>query len=350
MKKKELLKLIEAKLKIINNEKLVEFTKGKLINYKYQKNEENWFPKINDLENEFNTLKKEIKKALEETKQSEDIINNFNCNHDVRLQHYGLFWNTSTCIFCDEAITSDNVSNWEYSKNRNKYCVILDDKFQSDSEGYDYIIDNGYTINQVLEIILNIIKDKNDDDEIDLIQEFKKLNLKNCEINDQKKTKENFILIISGANKQYVDDNSYIQKKGLKIGLDFVDYFYGLLNTKIKLIDNTEFLENKKLQEKISSYNDNVKFTNYDTIEELERILNRQKEVPFKLIIDLSELYDYKIENNSIIKVSCDIKLTDFFPNSHIIKIRKLSKKSLEELSSFLKEYKDINYLYQDKK
>ena len=352
MKKKDLLKLIEAKYKIINNEKLVEFTERSAGNFRwYQKKEEDWFPKIDDLENEFNILKKEVKLALKETKEAKDVINNFECNHDVRLNYYELFSNTSKCIFCDEYIHGDNVSNWEYSKNRNKYCVILDDKIQFDSDGDDYIIDNGYTINQVLEIILDIIKDKNDEDDIDLIQEFKKLNLINCKINDQKKSKENFILIISGSNKHFIDDESYIQKKGLDFGLEIVDYFYGLLNTKVKLIDNTEFLENKKLQE-ISSYNDNIKFTNYDTIEELERILNQQQEVPFKLIIDLSELYNYKIDNNSIIKESYNINLNEIFPNSHVIKINNLSKKSLEELSSFLKLYKDINnlYAYQNEK
>ena len=57
MKKKDLLKLIEAKYKIINNEKLVEFTERSAGNFRwYQKKEEDWFPKIDDLENEFNIL------------------------------------------------------------------------------------------------------------------------------------------------------------------------------------------------------------------------------------------------------------------------------------------------------
>ena len=124
MKKKDLLKLIEAKYKIINNEKLVEFTERSAGNFRwYQKKEDDWFPKVNDLENEFNILKKEVKLALKETKEAKDIIDNFECNHDVRLNYYELFSNTSKCIFCDEYIHGDNVCNWEYSKNRNKYMV-----------------------------------------------------------------------------------------------------------------------------------------------------------------------------------------------------------------------------------
>lgn len=343
MKKKDLLKLIEAKQKIIDNKKLVDFIGTR--------NDDKLFSEINVLKNEFNILKKELIDAREDTKQAKDVINSFDCNHDVRLNKFWLFGSTSYCIFCDKGITSDNNCNWEYSKSRNKYCVILDDRDQDDDDGY-YMIEDGYTITKVFEIILDIIKDKEDEEEIDLIQEFKKLNLERCVVNDQKKVKENYILIISGSNKQYIDKQSFIHQKGLEVGLDFVDYFYGLLNTKVELIDNTEFLENKKLQQKISSYNDSIKFKSYDTIEELTRTLNYQKEVPFKIIIDLSELYNYKIENNSIVKEKSNINLREIFPNSHIIKIENLSKKGLEELSNFLKENKDINnvYAYQDKK
>ena len=44
-------------------------------------------------------------------------------------------------------------------------------------------------------------------------------------------------MIIGGSNKQFVDDESYLYKKGLRVGIDFVKYFSGLLNTKVELID-----------------------------------------------------------------------------------------------------------------
>ena len=263
----------------------------------------------------------------------------------IWLIHYGTFWNTSYCVFCNKGIESDNVSNWEYSKNRNKYCVTLDDREQ-DNEDYYYTIEDGYTVNQVLELLLDIIKDKNDDEDIDLIQEFKKLNLNNCKINEEHKINENYILILSGSNKQYICEDSFIKQNGLEIGFDFLDYFYGLLNTKIELIDNTDFLENKKFKEKVSSYNDSVKITSFDTTEELVKKLKYQTEVPFKIIIDLSELYNYNIENNTITKKENDINLNKIFPNSKIIKIKNLSKESLEELSTFLKDNTDTNNLY----
>jgi len=329
MKKKDLLKLIEAKYKIINNNQFINALA---------------FPKIDDLENEFGILKKEIETSREAVKIGKEIIDSYNCNHPVRLIHYGTFWSTSYCVFCDKGIDSDNVSNWEYSKNRNKYCVILDDKEQEDEDDY-YIIEDGYTINQVFKIILEIIKDKNDDEDIDLIQEFKKLNLNNCKINEEPKINENYILILSGSNKQYIDDESFITKKAIENGIDFAEFFSGILNTKIELIDNFESKESLNFKNKFMNHR-NFKFTSYKTIDELNEKLNNDKKIPFKIIIDLSELYNYDIENNSIIKEPININLNEIFPDSKIIKIKNLTKKSLEELSKFLKENIDINNLY----
>ena len=111
------------------------------------------------------------------------------CTHDVRLTHYGLFTDSYKCVLCDEYIESDNNVTWNLSKNRNKYCVNLIAKYQ---EGEDYgYVSEGYTKEDVYKIILNILKNRGDDEDIDLIQEFKKLNLKNCDINEEKKKPEN---------------------------------------------------------------------------------------------------------------------------------------------------------------
>ena len=51
------------------------------------------------------------------------------------------------------------------------------------------------------------------------------------------------------------------------VSLTEIIYYINIINKneKVELIDNTEFLENKKLQQKISSYNDSVKLKSYDT-------------------------------------------------------------------------------------
>lgn len=343
MKKVEILKLIEVNKKINENKNLLSIIEDAsfqriLIDKEY------WFPNIEELKHEFKILENEVQKALDETSTNKKYIENCSCSHEVRLNHYGLFWNTSHCVLCDESIPSDNLVNWEYSKNRNKYCVILDDKHQYDDDGY-YMIKEGYTNTQVIEMILDIIMDKNDEDEIDLIQEFKKLNLKKCKINEEKKINENYILIIGGSNKQYIDKESYLYKKGLEVGLDFIEYFSNLLNTKVELIDNPETMNNQKFKKIFDEKNNNLNFEKYETINQLEKILLEQKKIPFKIIIDLSELYKYKINNQEISKEIYNLKLSEYFKDSHIITIGNLSRKSLEELSKFLKENnKDYGY------
>ena len=76
-------------------------------------------------------------------------------------------------------------------------------------------------------------------------------------------------------------------------------------------------------------------------------ILKNQKDISFKLIIDLSELYKYNISNDVISKENYDLNIRDYFPNSKIIKVSNLSKKSLEELSVYLHSF-DNHYAYQN--
>lgn len=312
------------------------------------KDEDDWFPDIDELKEEFDILGQEVKDALDETENCKEYIKGSCCNHEVRLKHFGTFWSHSTCVFCDKRILSNDCINWEYSINRNKYCVNLIAKYQDD-EDYDNIPD-GYTNEQVYEIINNILKDKKDDEEVDLVQEFKKLKLQNCKINEEKKVNENYILIIGGSNKQFIDDEVFLHKKGLKIGLDFVKYFSNFLNTKVELIDNSEILESEYLKKCFPRENYNLKFTNYDTIDELKEILLCQKEIPFKIVIDLSELYEYKVLNDNISKEVVTLKLEEYFPNSHIIKIGTQYKRNLEEVVSYLKSFQGFDnlYTYQD--
>lgn len=333
MKKIEIMKLIEANRIIDNNKKLL------LLNDKYS------FPKIKELDKEFDILREEIEYAICKTSECKKYIQNSNCNHQVRLEHYGLFCDSYKCVFCGKYISGNNCTNWEYSINRNKYCVDLVAKYQDD-EDYGYV-SNGYTKEQVYSIIVDILKNKKDDEDIDLIKEFKTLNLLKSKINEEKKVLENYILIINGSNKHYIDSESYLYKNGTKLGLDFIKYFSGILNAKVELIDNNEVLLSEEFKKYFPSNNYNLKFTKYDTINELENILKNQKDISFKLIIDLSDLYKYNIENSIITKENYKLNISDYFPNSQIIKIGNLSKKSLKELTDYLHNF-DNHYAYQN--
>lgn len=343
MKKEQILKLIDANKTIKKNAPLLSITKEERFNT--TKSKEYWFPNIEDLKEEFNVLSEEVQSALDETTNCEKCFSD--CSHDVRLEHYHLFGKYSKCVFCEKTIESNNNISWELSTNRNRYCVNLSAKHQDDDDHGD--IPDGYTNEDVFEIIMNIIKDKKDDEDIDLIQEFKKLKLNHCNINEEKKVNENFILIIGGSNKHYIDYESYLYKKGLNIQLDFIQYFSGLLNTKVKLIDNNDVFDNKNKEKYFPKDNYNLKFVNYETIDDLEKILSSNKDIPFKLIIDLSEIYLYETKNNSISKKIYNLNLQEYFKESKIIRINNLSSKTLDELTLILKENNDL-YAYQNDK
>lgn len=317
MKKIDILNIINANRILNQNNKTLSITRDKRFpNIKID--EEFWFPEIEELKKEFNILKKEIKDAQEESKKCQMIINKSKCNHEVRLKHFGIFGSHSNCIFCNKTIMADNCVNWEYSVNRNKHCVDFISKYQDD-EDYDYI-EEGYTKEEIYLLIEKILESKQDDEEIDLVQELKQLNLDKCTIIDEPFQMENYILILSGNNRCYVDEETYLyNKRKTNIALELLNYFSELVNTKIELIDS----ENHE----INDINSKIKIQEYETIDELNQILKRQQEIPFKIIIDITELYDYSIQNNGINKKEITLNLEDLFPNSKIIKIKLLSNK-----------------------
>lgn len=265
MKKGEILDLIDANLKIIKYEKLSKV----------------FIPGISSEEVEqkiikaLNVLMEEVKFALDVVNNSEKTIKNSNCNHEVRLKHYCGLGSYSKCVLCGECFDSDNIIDWKNSVNRNKYSVILTAKYQDDEECS--VIESDYTEKQIYDFIVNILNNKSDDEEIDLVQEFKKLNLKNCSINEEKKVNENYILIIGGSNKYYFGNDLYLFNESFKDGSYFVKYFSQFLNTKVELIDNKELLESYKFKKLFPDKNYNLNFLSYDTISKLEWELENQK-------------------------------------------------------------------------
>lgn len=339
MKKIEIINLIRANRIIDKNSKLLSITRDKRFpNIKIDI--EYWFPDIEELKGEFEILKKEVLDVQKESNECKQIIQKSKCNHEVRLKHFGLFGSHSNCIFCNKTIMGDNCVNWEYSVNRNNYCVDFIAKYQDD-EDYDYV-DYGYTKEEIYSIIENILKDKQDNEEIDLVQEIKKLNKDNCYISQKPIKKETYILILNGTNKYYLDKETYIQNNNrINIAIEVLKYLSNLLNTKVELIDN------EKLE--IENSNSNIRTMKYETYEELNKMLLEQQDIPFKIIIDITQLFDYNIENKEIKRKEIVLELEKIYPNSRIIRIGNLSNKRKEEIIEFLKRYTEIVYAYQNK-
>ena len=311
MKKREYIEYINAL-------KLLKYYNNKNIDLDIEK-------ECNELEDNLD-LKNRIEQIKVRVNENKLIIKNFkcNCNHDIRLEYRGILGYIYTCVFCGEEIYGDNCCNFNLSDNRNKQFVSLPD---------DY-----YNKEKVFEIVMNILNDKEDEEEINFLEEFEKLKLKFCTIYNKRKVDEKYILIIGGTNTIFIDKNYYLKKNSNSISKDFTEYFLALLNTKVELIDNKEEII---IQEDLQN-NYHYKYLSYRTIEELEEKLKSQINIPFKLIIDVSQLFNYRIEENRMILEEYNIDLKSLFPNSNIIKVKCVSEKKIEEIKNLLIENNDL--------
>ena len=346
MKKKDIINLINAKRIIEKNYHLLKSIKtidGYLP-------EEEWFPHNEKYQEQFNILKKEILEAIDETPKAKNITSSINCNHEVRLTHWHFLGSEYECVICGKTVSSDNLVNWFQSIYRNKHTVSFYDKNQKDEYGYKYTVESGKTKEEVINMILNILAKYNDDDEIDLVDEFSKLNIFGMEINKEPRKEENYILIIGGTNSLYLDPNKeiYARKDYKSITIDFLNYFSQLLNTKIAIIENKDTLKRNKFKEHKENYY-YLNFYNYNTINELNNHISNLKSISFKVIIDLTDLYEYQINDNIISSKPYNLNLKEIFPHSQIIKVQKLSSKSLEKLKELLQTQKIKTYVNIDR-
>ena len=339
MIKREILDLIKAKKTIQDNKKILSLAR---FHNGFPKEENTWFPIIPDLEKEFETLKKELKERINETEKAQETYNRITskCNHEVRMSYYieNDFGNymCSNCLFCDKKILDNSHEKWEESININKRYVKLFNRYYTDCDGcQDIYKEYAYIEEDVINIIYSILQNKDDDEEIDFIEEFNKLNLKYCEIENKKIRPEYYVLIIGGSNEEFINKSFYIKKFNQPTGLIFLDYFKDLLNTKVEFINNFDYIESETIK---SRKQDNVKLQGYSSNKNLESILKKEKNIPFNLIINLSDLYTFNIDNNQLNAFKYHLNLKDIFPNSKIINIHSLSDNELKNINSLIKE------------
>lgn len=324
MKKREIVNLIEL------NKMVLEGNKYKKI----------VIPKFDELNNELDILKGEVEEGIKASEEAKEKIKEYNCDHNVRFSYPGGwgYMRDDECIFCGKKFAADNVHRGDtiYEDiNRNRYRVSFTTNYFHDE---DFYCDYAYTEQEVYDLLLNIIEDINDEEEIDFVQLLKNLNIKNCEVDERRKEKTHYILIVSGSNKYSISDRGYITCDRIPLLPDFASLFTSIPNVRIELLDNDEAFKDKKFTDKIDVNKvRNIRCASYETIEELKKEIDNEKDVPFDIIIDMSSLYDYKIDNGKIISEKVDINFKEIFPNSYVIKIDDLGIKGQVEILEILK-------------
>lgn len=323
------------KREIVN---LIELNKMVLEGNKYKKIV---IPKFDELNDELDILKNEVEEGIKASEEAKDEIKKYNCDHNVRFSYPGGwgYMRDDECVFCGKKFAADNVHRGDTiydDVNRNRYCVRFTTNYVYDC---DFYCDNAYSEREIYDLLLKIIEGIDDEEEIDFVQLLKNLNIKDCEVDERRKEKTHYILIISGSNKYSIGGRGYITCDRIPLLPDFASLFTSIPNVRIELLDNEESFKDKKFTDKIDINKvRNMRCTSYETIEELKKELNSEKDVPFDIIIDMSSLYYYKIDNGNIISEKVDINFKEIFPDSYVIKIDDYGSREQVEILEILKD------------
>ena len=237
MKKRDIIYLINADRTIKNNKPLIE-SFSKL-----------YFPNIDELKPSFEILKKEIEEIKRESEDAKTVMDETMCSHDVRIEssNIGIFnIEKNYCPLCQKSFLKGY--SWFDPIDKDSHTAIFKPKYYEDDDWYEELED-GYSSDEVIEYILKIIEPYEAEDEIDLVEEFSKLQLKGTTIDKTRRKKEIYILIIGGTNINYLKDNIYVSSNDCESTLPYTKYFSDLSNAKIFVLDRKENTEEKKLFE-----------------------------------------------------------------------------------------------------
>ncbi len=315
MKKKEIIEIIKNK-KIIRNSKILPL-------YSYCSNNEDIKSILEKVIEENETLKNQYKTDTKAKEEFDSFKSSCKCTHEIRKKVYveddeDLFRENYyyECVFCGHKIPiSFSNADW-YERHFYNYSVY----FENNEIG-------------IFDIILKILEEKDDDDEINLVEEFKRLNLDQtvCTINDDER-QNNYVMII---------DNSIKSKEKPSIGeINLLDYISKLNGVRVHLISKSityDRLRYGLLYDGKYKYPKDMLISSdiYFPIDVLEK--DKKNNLPFKIIINLSPTLTY-YNGTTNEKEPMYTALKDMFPNSIIITLPKLNEENIDDILYYIKD------------
>lgn len=306
MKKKEILEIIKNK-KTIENSILLPISS-------VCHNNQKLFDKLIDTYDELKQKYQEDIKAKEEYKEFQ---NSRVCDHPIRQlifdEEPDIFGIQSfyQCVFCNHQIPTNKTQvEWLESDYYNNCVFIENDYFNT------------------LDFLLEILNSKDNDDEIDFIEELKKLSLdpNMFTINDTKRC-ENYIMIITStldtrdkiSQNELIFLNKIFQIKGIKVLL--------FLNSVSKSNSPLNYLSNDDVYISTDKY----------------ALLKLKQNVPIKMIINLAPNLSFQGKGYYNLKLLRDLKtITDYlkksFSTSQIINLENLNLQTIEEITTYIEQ------------
>ena len=330
MKKKEIIDFINNK-NIIHNSKILPLYDC----CSYNSDCEELF---NELLKSHNDILIQYEKEKKAKLEFNKFISSNICNHQIRnkvIDDDEQYWLDCEptycyqCLFCKHKIPIDiEYADW-FQKHYYNDCVYLD--MSSD---------------KTFHIVLELLKNKQDNEEIDFVKEFQKLDLNNVIINDKKRP-DNYVMMLYQGNSIINDTRTYAKElillsclsKIKNIRFELISYlltknrletlsWYANVHTD-KFINVLEFPPNLKY-----SYPEDL----YAETGNITKVFNEnhKNNIDFKLIINITS---YLTEKN---KLEINNELKKRYPNNTIINIERLDETKITELCDY------INYISND--
>ncbi len=293
-------------------------------------------PQIPEISEHLNILKKELEEikankrnALKYVEDNQTKVKDLKtkCPHPLIFRSYGGGFGSSFSIGCHCALCHKDL-NYKFETHKN--IVVLNPEYY-DGENYE----RNYNDKDVYNFLINILKDKNDDDEIDLSKEFKdlfaNLDIGEVTINGKLYYKEYKILIIAGTNHFVLNENTSLIKKPDNTLENILKCLAHIQRTRLTIFSE------EGLRKEPNGY---PKFE-FVSVEDLQNLLTSKQDIFYDLIIDATTLFTYNLQKNqetyNLEFTPYKIDLKKYFPNSPIWHLEKIEDQ--KQFYIFLKEY-----------
>lgn len=283
-------------------------------------------PDIPLIKDELEILKKEITDVVLKKEEAENFLKNeCKCNHEVVISNVdtGTHFD-DTCVLCGKNyLGHDNNYSIHTIARKNKKYIVFEGKCIESEGGFlaDYRYVTYHSLKEIREIITNIVNN-NTNEEIDIVEEIRNLNIDHTIINEpQNKT---LILMIVGSNKFYVNDHNYISSNYFKDFGNIIRYFNDMYNTVINVIGSDHILS------RLGTIPNKLLKWECKDLSDISNALNYNKDIPYNLIINLSNFYTYEVVDNRIVPTKYNLDLEKKFTDIPIFDINEVNISELD--------------------
>lgn len=287
---------------------------------------------LRELENRYGKLVDHVKYQTENS----DKIKSIHCTHPVLFFVDRKYCKTHRCILCGENLELDNP---EVSINLEETVEI--EETATPENRYIPLNNFYYIYNRIIQML----KDKDDEEEIDFPKEFRKqfenFEIGNFIINRKEFKKIYNILLIGGSNELKLDGH-ILTNESLSKKIEWLLQYF----TRVYRINTTLITSQKS----VNNYIENCSSLRYEyiTMGDLLNILENINKTNFDLIIDATNLFEYNIIDGKININSVSIDLKKYFPISTIFKVKKEPQFGSYVNNFLLQEMDDNNAFTED--